>query len=334
MDMLFYKPKIAYRSESIRLAIDFAVGLIVIHLLNIQFGTWILFTIAILYFAGAFHGFVMQRLNKRAVGIVIGLILGIICLNMFSYNIYWFLYLSPIFFFFGFYSFFLTQNNYFYLAMFLALYFLLIATLQTPVQKDVNLLNLVFSRFACTVFAIIIVVVVEVVFISKSTLPRLSTLPFIDSIVLDFKNMVSSQNKLFLGGYSRNKEGWDELFEISMKLNQLNELVKNISSEFCFIAENEERYKKIFMYSQKIFSYMGNMVFLSSNRLHSSKQECPCLKNANYVSSKELIRQYIIEDVTLDKKSQEYQYLKNLHEVLWSLERTSREIELIRGRKG
>ena len=94
MNFLYFKPKSVFKIEALRVASTFAIALIANNLFNIQYGYWIMFTIAILYFAGAYHGFVINRLNKRILGIIIGLAFGVYFLTLFSYETYWYLYFS------------------------------------------------------------------------------------------------------------------------------------------------------------------------------------------------------------------------------------------------
>lgn len=328
MNFLYFKPKSAFRMEALRVASTFVIALIVNNLFNIQYGYWIMFTIAILHFAGAYHGFIINRLNKRILGIIIGLVFGVYILTLFSYETYWYLYFSPLFFFLGFYSYFLSRGNYFYLAFFLAIYFLLIVAIQTPPEQYMNLSNITFSRFACTIFAVIIIVFVDIVFIPKSTPPKLSTIPIVKNISQGLSASIEAQNRDFLTGRKNRDIAWNRLFYIGAKIANLEELVNHVAREFCFVDLNEERYRKLLYHLTKIKSNLENMIFISNHYGESEIKNSVLLNNLR-LNSKELIKAYISEGIRIDKTSMEYLYLKNFHRSIWHLTRIKKQIALI-----
>ncbi len=328
MNFLYFKPKQAFRIEALRCASTFAIALIVNNVFNVQNGYWIVFTIAVLYFAGAYHGFIINRLNKRIFGIIIGLTFGVYFLTLFSYETYWYLYFSPLFFFLGFYSYFLSRGNYFYLAMFLALYFLLIVAVQTPPEKYMNLPNITFSRFACTIFAVLIIVFVDIVFLPKSTPPKLTTLPIARNIFNGLSGSVEAQNREFLARRKNTDASWNRLFFIGEKMANLEELIAHITHELCFIEINEARYKVLGFHFMRIRSCLENMIFIS-NHFDESEINNIELLNKMTLNSKELIKEYLDNGVRLDENSMEFLYLKNFHRSIWHLTRIKRQIECI-----
>lgn len=328
MNFLYFKPKSAFRIEAIRVASTFAIALIINNLLNIQHGYWIMFTIAILYFAGAYHGFVINRLNKRILGIILGLAFGVYFLTLFSYETYWYLYFSPLFFFLGFYSYFISKGNYFYLAFFLAIYFLIIVAIQTPSDQYMNLSNITFSRFSCTVYAVVIIVFVDIVFLPKSTQPKLSTIPIARNILHGLSGSIKAQNRDFLERRKNRETAWNRLFYIGAKIASLEELVKHVANEFCFVDLNEGRYRKLLYHLTKIRRNLENMVFISNHYGESEIRNSALLSKLT-LHSKELIKVYRAEGKRVNKGSMEYLYLTNLHRSIWHLSRIESEIALI-----
>lgn len=328
MNYLYFKPKEAFRIEALKTASTFALALIVSNLFNIQYGYWIVFTIAILYFAGAYHGFIINRLNRRIFGIIAGLAFGVYFLTLFSYETYWYLYFSPLFFFLGFYSYFLSRGNYFYLAFFLAIYFLVIVAVQTPPSEYMNLPNITFSRFACTIFAVVIIIFVDIIFLSKTTLPKLSTIPLVRNIILSISESIETQNRDFIAGKKNRDAAWDTLFYVGAKIASIEEVVKHISNELCFIDLNESRYTKLLFHLAKVRSNIENMIFIS-NHYGETDIKNPDLLHNLHLNSKELVEAYLTSAIRLDENSMEYLYLKNLHSSLWHLNRIQKQTELI-----
>lgn len=328
MNFLYFKPKFVFRIEALRIASTFAIALIINNLFNVQYGYWIIFTIAILYFAGAYHGFIINRLNRRILGILLGLAFGVYFLTLFSYETYWYLYLSPIFFFLGFYSYFLSRGNYFYLAMFLAIYFLVIVAVQTPPEQYMNLSNITFSRFTCTIFAVMIIIFVDLVFFPKSTLPKLSTIPIARNIMQNLSGLIEAQNKDFLADRKNRDIAWNRLFYIGAKIASLEEITRHIVNEFCFVDSNEARYKKLLFHLSRVRSNFENMIFISNHYCESEIRNADFLKKLDF-NSKELIRVYLTEGIRVETNSMEYLYLRNLHQSIWHLSRVANQIKEI-----
>ncbi len=268
MNYLHLKPKNLYRKEAVRIALAFAIGMIIQRIFHIQHGFWVMFTIAIIYLAGAAHGYIMARINHRILGSFLGLILGTYMLSLFSFNSHYFLYVSPLFFFLAFYTYFITNNNYFYLSLFLSIYLLMIVGFTTPSDHTINLANLNFSRIFCTVLGTIILVFVETIIFPKSTRPKNTTTLLLENILTEYFYAVEIICKKYISRTEIENALIEKIATLASDTLDLENLAKAAGYELNFIEKYEPIYKKIIFHNNSILRTVKQLTYISNHYSH------------------------------------------------------------------
>ena len=342
MNYLHLKSKSVCRKEAIRIALAFSIGIFLQRLFHIQQGFWIMFTIAIIYLAGAAHGFIMARINTRILGSFLGLILGTYMLSLFAFNSHYFLYVSPLFFFLAFYVYFITRCNYFYLTLFLTIYLLLIVGITIPSNHTINLANLNVSRIFCTVLGTIILVFVEVLVFPKSTKPKYTTTVLLKNILINNVSAVESICSHFLDSKMIKNEYLEKIYSISSGTLDIETLSKVAGYELNFIEKYEPVYKKIILYNDVLLKTIKQLTYISNHYSESEIKNSDLIetgivllknkdqKNSNNKSlSKQLLAAYLKKRNTEISNPEEELFLKYLHKTVWCLDRLDSSIHFI-----
>ena len=340
MNYLYLKPKSVYQKEAIRVALAFSIGIFLQRLFHIQQGYWIMFTIAIIYLAGAAHGFIMARINSRIIGSLLGLIFGTYILSLFSINSHYFLYLSPLFFFLAFYSYFISGNNYFYLTLFLSIYLLMVVGITTPSNHTINLANLNVGRIFCTVLGAVILVFVEMLVFQKSTKPKYTTIVLLEDIQKNNASAIESICSHFLDGKIIENEYLDKIYMAASDTLDIESLSIVAGYELNFIDKYETVYKKIISYNDTLLKTIKQLTYISNHYSEETrntdflKAGMVLLKNRyqkqqDKYLSKKLLEIYFKKGISLNKNSEEYLFMKYLHKAVWCLDRLDSSIQFI-----
>jgi hypothetical protein len=342
MNYLNLKSKSVCRKEAIRIALAFSIGIFLQRLFHIQQGFWIMFTIAIIYLAGAAHGFIMARINTRILGSFLGLIFGTYMLSLFAFNSHYFLYVSPLFFFLAFYVYFITRCNYFYLTLFLTIYLLLIVGITIPSNHTINLANLNVSRIFCTVLGTIILVFVEVLVFPKSTKPKYTTTVLLKNIFISNVSAVESICSHFLASKMIINEYLEKIYSISSGTLDIETLSKVAGYELNFIEKYEPVYKKIILYNDVLLKTIKQLTYISNHYSGSEIENRDLIEtgivllknkyqqNSNNKSlSKQLLAAYLKKRNTEISNPEEELFLKYLHKAVWCLDRLDSSIHFI-----
>jgi hypothetical protein len=341
MNYLYLKPKSVYRKEAVRVALAFSIGIFLQRLFHIQQGYWIMFTIAIIYLAGAAHGFIMARVNCRIIGSLLGLIFGTYMLSLFSISSHYFLYVSPLFFFIAFYSYFVSGNNYFYLTLFLSIYLLMIVGITTPSNHTINLANLNVGRIFCTVLGAVILVFVEILVFPKSTKPKYTTIVLLEDIQNNNVSAIESICSYFMDRKVIENEYLDKIYTTASDTLDIENLSIVAGYELNFIDEYEPIYKKIILYNDTLLKTIKQLTYISNHYSEKDIKNTDFLKNGiillknryqkqqDKYFSKKLLEIYFKKEISLNKKTEEYLFMKYLHKAVWCLDRLDSSIQFI-----
>jgi hypothetical protein len=342
MNYLYLKPKSVCRKEAIRIALAFSIGIFLQRLFHIQQGFWIMLTIAIIYLAGAAHGFIMARINSRILGSLTGLVFGTYILSLFSFNSHYFLYLSPLFFFLAFYVYFITDCNYFYLTLFLSIYLLMIVGITTPSNHTINLANLNISRIFCTVLGAIILVFVEVLVFPKSTKPKYTTTVLLKDILDNNVLAIESICSHFLDRKMVENEYLEKIYSISSDILDIEKLSIVAGYELNFIDKYEPVYKKIILYNDILLRTIKQLTYISNHYSENDirnadliKAGVILIKNKYQINdngknlSKHLLTAYFKDRTSGNDNQEEELFMKYLHRAVWSLDRLDSSIQYI-----
>ena len=342
MNYLYLKQKSVCRKEAVRIALAFSIGIILQRIFHIQQGFWITLTIAIIYLAGAAHGFIMARINSRILGSLLGLIFGTYMLSLFAFNTHYFLYISPLFFFLAFYVYFITNSNYFYLTLFLSIYLLMIVGITTPSNHTINLANINVSRIFCTVLGTLILVFVEVLVFPKSTKPKYTTTVLLKNLLINNVAAIESISTHFLNRERIENEYLDKIYSISSDTLDIEKLSIVAGYELNFIDKYEPVYHKIIFYNDILLKTIKQLTYISN---HYSEKN---IKNTGFIKagisllrnrylgydnkcnlSKQLLAVYFKDRISENSNMEELLFMKYLHKAIWSLDRLNSSIKYI-----
>lgn len=328
MKYLLYKPSILYKIEALKIAVAIVAAYSIYRLFRVQSGTWIILTVSIIFLGGAAHGYVMQRLNQRLLGVMAGLTFGTFYLLLFTFTTSSMIYLSPVFFFLAFYTYFLSKCNYFYLSFFLSVYLLLIFSIQTPYDVNWNLANTTFSRLFCTLVGAVILLLTNLILFHKFTLPKNTTAPLLENFVKNCKYIIISLNNNFINNRTITGLNCQKLSLLESEADEL----KNISSagryELNFIESYEEKYNKILNEIKCILKIAKNLTYINNHCSIRSDMSINIVKHINGVldkndldtnASKKYLKYYLENCNGISEESEEYLYLKHTHRVVWHL---------------
>ena len=325
MSYVSFIPKNILKEEGYRTALALAVGVFVYQFFRIPNGPWVILTLAIIYLAGADHSFITIRMNKKILGAVFGLIFGVSILGLFSYyNYYWLYLFTPAAFFLAFYTYFMSKSNYVYLTFFITIYLFLSYSITFDTNYDLP--NAAFSRIFCAVIGLFILALVELLILPKSTRPKSTTIPIIETLIKDSSQITTNITSHFFFKCNLDDKFWSKVALIASELSAVEHLVHVIVFELNFISEYENYYSKIINSTNKMLSNIKNMSYMCQN------QDCDILKVpevfqeicenlTNLITtfpSDKSINKYFIEKLIdqkkyINKASCEYIFILNLH---------------------
>ncbi|HBM15766.1 MAG TPA: hypothetical protein DD381_05400 [Lentisphaeria bacterium] len=205
----------------------------------------------------------------------------------------------------------------------------LIVAIQNPAEQYLNLSNLVFSRFVCTIFAVVLIVLVKILFSSEAMKPKYSIVPALRGIIEDFRGLHLFQNMDFALGKQNSEVLWDRLFAVRKKIYDLRQIVSQAENEFDFIKTNQTRYSILTSCFNTVCNKTENMVFLANHSKNKTKEIDLSFLEREYLQSKEFLKEYIRIMPEIEKNSAVYLYLRSFHNSLQQLNRIEKIVKEI-----
>jgi len=333
------KPNGIYKEEGFRIALSFAIGVLLMNIFNIQEGHWIIFSLAFIFLGGCAHGFLAERTVKIVIGTVAGLFFGLMYLLLLSFNLYIYSYLVPLFFFLAFYLYFISKMDYFYLAFFISAYLLVLNTVTAPTYINYNLANAIFSMGICAAIGGGIHFVTNSFIFRSTSKPKETTIPILNNIELNCINVFETVNENFVKLRFIEGMNVNTLVGILDEMKSIGNLSDTIAHELNFIKNNLNHYKNFMIHCELFVVSIKKMTLISNHKLYSSdfshvvNMFLMKLKKEGYDKfdlSKEFIRTYKNSKILIEKESSDFLYLKNVHSALWNMDRIKKQINIIK----
>jgi len=272
--------------EGIKAGSSLAIGLFISQFFQLPHGYWILVTITVIYLAGAFNGFKIDRINKRILGTLLGLTIGILLMLCWSYYDYKILYITPFLVFFGTYLYFLS-NNYTYVATFISIILLLTISMLAPPNYDWNMYSTAYSRMVCTVIGVLIMLVTEFCFFYKETRAEANIYPILSVIINKFGTLSDELINLFKNNQQLSGEFRAKYIELYKKGYVFKLLLKSLDLESINDRRKIKIYQEIYKDIHSSLDCMREIIFIITHRDNEETQNLLLLEDMRNYFTKE-----------------------------------------------